>query len=122
MIIDRCQEALDALDAGAPDRPTGITDDVDWLAIEFVCNGTPMRLSRRERVIAGKRLAGTVPAAVIADRVGTTQRTVTRIFNGAGAVRCSTCQQLVLHTEHVGRNGLPCGEAWWQRRGKDVTP
>jgi hypothetical protein len=94
---------------------------VDWLAVEFVCNGTPMRLGDDRATLEAAVLTIGFQLTVkqIAERCGTHTCRVSRILNDHGAVQCLICRRNLLCTngitpEHVGSNGLRCGMSGYQ--------
>lgn len=58
----------------------------DWYAIDFVCQGTPMRLHHADRMEAVRRLAPRRTVAEIAHLTGTPRDVVTRIAKDIGVV------------------------------------
>ncbi len=86
---------------------------VDELAVEFACNGTRMHLNLDERVVAARRMCGTQPNAVIAERIGSPYlEEVFRILKASGAVSCPRCSQVVwpgqAHCTHGRWGGIQC--------------
>lgn len=106
---------------------------VDALAVEFVCNGTPMRLNTDERVVAVQRMLGGRPVSEIARLIGCNCEEVSRIARALdGTMRCPFCNQRVFHdtgflrrhVDHLGRRWCPqSGEHSSVRvpRSKDVA-
>ncbi len=90
--------------------------DVDWLAVEFVCGGTPMRLGDDRATLAAAVLAIGYHLTVdqIAERLGTNTRRVSRILDRHGAESCPLCgRNLLLHHDgtvpsHVHQSGHHC--------------
>lgn len=92
---------------------------VDWLAVEFVCTGTAMRLSsdpvtlRAAILTIGYHLT----ADQIAERMGTNTRRVLRVLLEYGGKPCPSCRRVVLLVgdgivpHHVNSSG------WWCRMG-----
>lgn len=91
-------------------------DDVDWLAVEFVCTGTPMRLSGDVPTMAAvlTRIGYDLPVDQLAARMGTTPRQVARILTKLGATHCPLCKRRLILPEdgivprHVNCNGRHC--------------
>lgn len=73
--------------------------NVDKLAVEFACNGTPMRLNRDEVTVAATRMVGKCSSAEVARRCCTDDRTIVRILHALGAQQCPHCFQLVFVTD-----------------------
>lgn len=84
-------------------RPVVEMAAVDRLAIEFVCNGTPMPLNRLERAYAIQAMVGRVGSAEMARRLGTYDNEVTRTLKAIGAVMCPGCQRLQLQDAGILR-------------------
>lgn len=79
-------------------------DEVDWLAVEFVCSGTPMRLGDNAATLSAAVLAIGYDLTVeqTAERLGTTTRRVLRILDRHGAKVCPNCKRrLVLRPGDV---------------------
>lgn len=74
---------------------------VDRLVVEWVCQGTRMRLNADERVYAVRCMLGRVPTGEIAHRIGTYDREVTRIARALDTVLCPVCQQYAYHDAGV---------------------
>ena len=82
----------------------GEPDEVDWLAVEFVCGGTPMRLGDHAATLQAAVLSIGYQLTVeqIAERLGTTTRRVLRILERNGSKRCPNCKRgLVLRPGDV---------------------
>lgn len=75
-----------------------IAPDIDWLVVEFVCNGTPMNLrddrATLEAVILqiGHRLT----VQQIAERCGTHPKRVSTVLREHGAQLCPICARYLL--------------------------
>lgn len=101
------------------------TDGVDWLAVEFVCNGTPMSLGDDPATLRAAVLAVGYRSTPwqIAERLGTNTRRVMRILEKAGGVCCLLCSRRVICDDgvlpwHVKGDGNPCRMAGF--RADDV--
>ncbi|APD19277.1 hypothetical protein PQB71_gp47 [Mycobacterium phage Taptic] len=89
---------------------------VDWLAVEFVCNGTPMDLSRDKVTLAAAivKIGSLLPVPVIAERLGTTERQIGRVLEKHGAKKCPACIRWVMCDDGVlpphvnSRSGYRC--------------
>lgn len=88
---------------------------VDWLAVEFVCNGSKMRLSTDQATLEAAILTigHMVPAKEIAARCGTHPKTVSIVLRIHGAKQCLLCTRYLLCPEgiaprHVASTGLEC--------------
>jgi hypothetical protein len=71
-------------------------NNVDELAVEFACQGTPMPLNRDEITVAAQRMIGKCSSTEIARRCCTLDRTIVRILSALGAQQCPHCRQLVI--------------------------
>lgn len=71
---------------------------VDWLAVEFVCNGTPMWLGNDSATLKAAILSigYMVTCPQIAERCGTNTRRISRVLYDAGATRCPWCKRYVM--------------------------
>ena len=78
-------------------------DRVDWLAVEFVCNGTPMRLGDDAVTLrtAILQLGWMLTCAEIANRCGTSTRRVSRMLEREGATICPFCGRYVMCDDGV---------------------
>lgn len=91
-------------------------DQVDWLAVKFVCEGTPMRLSGDVPTMAAvlARIGYDLPVDQLAERMGTTVRQIGRILTTKlGAKHCPLCRRcLILDGDvaprHVNSNNRVC--------------
>ncbi|AVO21750.1 hypothetical protein SEA_GODPHATHER_48 [Mycobacterium phage GodPhather] len=90
--------------------------EVDWLAVEFVCNGTPMDLSHDKVTLAAAivKIGSGLPVPVIAERLGTTERQIGRVLEKHGAKKCPACIRWVMCDDGVlpphvnSRSGYRC--------------
>lgn len=98
------------------DLPDVDTDRVDWLAVEFVCNGTRMRLGKDKATLraAVLRMPYSITMEETADRLGVITRRCQRILEDAGAEKCPSCRRLMLIPAdrivplHLNGTGLRC--------------
>lgn len=81
---------------------------VDELAVDFVCNGTPMDLNRDSTVVAVRRMCGVVPNGEIARRCRTYKEEVSRILKASGAVNCRCRQYVWPGQQHLTLMGTAC--------------
>lgn len=89
-------------------------DEVDWLAVEFVCNGTPMRLEGDTLVAAVLAIGQRMTVADIAHRCGAHKKLVAQIVKDNGGIGCPLCQRTILHDDgvlrpHISSTGMNCG-------------
>lgn len=75
-------------------------NNIDWLAVEFACNGTRMRLNPDERVAVVARIGSRVPAADLAARIGCGDKEVGLIMAALdNTARCPVCRHHAFHDE-----------------------
>ena len=92
-----------------------LCSDVDWLAVEFVCGGTPMRIGKDQETLTAAVLAigYRLGVDVIAERCGTSARQVSRILEANGAGSCPCCKRRLMLQDgmvpgHVNNLGVDC--------------
>ena len=83
--------------------------DIDWMAVTWVCNGTPLKLTRDEKLMVIRRLADKMatspskyddglPIPEVARRLQITTRTVERLkseLSHADPMVCPVCREHV---------------------------
>lgn len=92
----------------------GVNDDADELAVEFIVNGTRMKVAKDKATLraAVLRIGAMRPVVEVAYLCGTYADRVTRLLRETG-VRCPSCKRWVppggdVLPEHVNTNGLVC--------------
>lgn len=93
--------------------------NVDELAVQFVCNGTPMRLNKDERIVAVQRMLGRRAVNEIARLIFTYQEEVSRIAKATpGTLNCPFCHQRVYADDGVlSRHVSIQGDRWCPQSG-----
>lgn len=86
---------------------------VDLLAVEFVCNGTPMRLEGDTLVAAVLAIGHMISSREVARRCGTSTKQVAQILKDNGGLTCPYCKRGILHDdgvlrEHITTTGHRC--------------
>ena len=96
---------------------------VDWLSVEFVCNGTPMHLASDPVTLEAAilRIGHMLTVKQIAERCGTHPKRVSDTLRKRGAETCPICRRCLLCTDgiaprHVTSNGLQCEMSGWPVR------
>lgn len=96
---------------------------VDWLSVEFVCNGTAMHLASDPVTLEAAilRIGHMLTVKQIAERCGTHPKRVSDTLRKHGAATCPICRRCLLCTDgiaprHVTSNGLECDMSGWAVR------
>jgi len=92
----------------------------DWLAVEFVCNGTPMRLAGDPATLEAAilEIGHMLPVQQIAERCGTHTKMVSVVLRKHHGLPCPICTRILLCPNgvtptHVESNGWHCDMSGW---------
>lgn len=99
-------------------------DRVDWLAVEFVCGGTRMRLGDDKATATAAILSIGYHLTVdqIAERIDITARQVLRILIKYGAANCPFCtRRLLIPHDGVVPSHVRDPDRWCPMSGYPVT-
>lgn len=109
--------------APAADHTNPDMSRVDLLAVEFSCNGTPMRLNPDERIVAVRAMLGQRLATDIARLIGTYDEEVARIARATpGAMVCPAGRHYAYHDNGVLRRHVDAqGLRWCAQSGQHHT-
>jgi hypothetical protein len=98
-----------ARDMGAPDM-----SQVDDLTVEFVCNGTRMRVNMDEKIVITQRLLGRKPTSEIARLTCTFVEEIGRIARATpGVTLCPYCRQRAYADDGMFRRHLDQHARGW---------
>ena len=96
---------------------------VDWLSVEFACNGTRMHLASDPVTLEAAilRIGHMLTVKQIAERCGTHPKRVSDTLRRHGAEMCPICRRFLLCTNwvaprHVTSNGWECYMSGWDIR------
>lgn len=96
---------------------------VDWLSVEFACNGTRMHLASDPVTLEAAilRIGHMLTVKQIAERCGTHPKRVSDTLRRHGAEMCPICRRFLLCTNwvaprHVTSNGWECDMSGWDVR------
>lgn len=87
-----------------------LAPDIDWLAVEFVCNGTPMNLHDDPPTLEAAilQIGHGLTVQQISERCGTHRKRVSTVLREHGARKCLICARYLLSENGITpRHCLP---------------